>query len=72
MREIIDKVTCDICGRFRTTPYLYAGVELSLIKATIRNAVQAQEDINEFFEIRPTKHLCGRCLNAVRLAAKPA
>lgn len=72
MREIIDKVTCDICGRTKTTPYLFAGVAAEIPRVTLRTATDVVMNENDFFELRPTKHMCGKCLNVVRAAAKPA
>lgn len=73
-RNILDELTCNSCGKKKATTYTHVGVGLKYKKEVVRpvdGKFDTKVDDNEFYEISPTVHLCGICLNAARAAAKP-
>lgn len=73
-RRIVEELTCNSCGKKKTVNYVHIGVDKKYPVKLIRPAdgnFDVMEKEDEFYQISATEHLCGRCLNAARAAAKP-
>ena len=66
MRLITEVLTCDVCGKQKTTSYVHVGVDRSVSDA--KKTAAYRDD--EIYEVRPTRHVCGKCLSAIDVAAK--
>lgn len=66
MRQITEILTCDLCGKQRTASYVHIGVDY-IVPDAKKTKVYRDDEI---YEVRPTRHVCGKCLSAIDVAAK--
>ena len=66
MRQITEVLTCDVCGKQKTTSYVHVGADRPVLDA--KKTAAYRDD--EIYEVRPTRHVCGKCLSAIDIAAK--
>ena len=67
MRQIVETLTCDVCGRKNVSAYTHVGMDHKIQRA---NVMAGSHREGEIYEVRPTLHMCGKCVNAINAAAK--
>ena len=66
MRQVTEVLTCDVCGKTKVTQYVHIGAAVDVIKVDPLNSGHRE---NTIYEVRPTQHMCGKCANAIAVAA---
>ena len=71
-KKIRDELRCDLCGKTKVTEYTSCGVEMRTAYIVSAGDVLSGPTIfndEDFYEVRPTHHLCGPCIKAISTAA---
>lgn len=74
MRDITEKLTCDTCRKVQTTSYVHIGADRKITAAGLRpeNSPPLPIMDENFYEVGPTQHICGKCLKLVYTASSAA
>lgn len=66
MRNIVETLTCDLCGKKELVTYVHIGSDLKIDKAGLLplNAPPVIQN-EKVYEVEPTKHHCGACLKLI-------
>ncbi len=67
MRQIVETLTCDVCGKKNVSSYVHVGMDFRIQRANVMLGSHREDEI---YEVRPTLHMCGKCVNAINSAAK--